>query len=749
MIKTPITLLLIITSLFGFGQATKYPVTSLPVVRNGVDLTNPWTGGFEAPEFSSADINNDGINDLFVFDRSGNKVMVFTSGGAHNDTTYHYAPEYESVFPNLTTWAVLRDYNHDGIPDIFTNQPGETLSNGTVVPTGIELYKGVRQQGNLHFDVDQYCLNYQSGGFTTNLWANGLGVPSIVDVNHDGNLDILTFGVFGSTVIYYENVTAQQGLPADSMIFSQVSNCWGNFYVSGTNLDVSLNVSCKGGSNDNPGGERHTGATMWPVEYGPEGNVNVLLSGAHVSSMVFMRNTGDTGMANMGWMDTLWPSCNTHIYQPLFPAAFQIDADNDGLNDLLITPNFGYPGSPALNTNNVMFYHRVANDTCGYEYNGNDSFLVHTTLDFGTSSKAVFFDYNSDSLMDIVVGNLFYYNPVVAGVSQLALYRNVGSRTDPKFEQITTDYMNMSGYNLLNINPAFGDLDGDGKPDMLIGDANGDLDFFKNVGDTLASFPSMTAASYFGINVGTNAAPFIYDVNNDGLPDLVIGNMSGTLAYYWNYGTVTHPQFSVDSADPTFGHINVTLPTTTVGNSQPFMMHDTAGKLLLFVGSDRGLVYEYLVDPSHLRNGTFARIDSNFLQHTVGSQATMQAHDLNGDGKMEYITGCSRGGLQLFSETIWDSTVILSNQNIEPVNHEIKVFPNPANDRFTCVISDYVGGALQPQMFNMLGQKMEAPFTINQNTIQFSTGWLSSGLYVVRVILGEKVASVKVVVEHR
>lgn len=746
--------LLLLYVLGANGQTPIYPVISLPVVRYGETLSNPWTGGFDAPEFSAADINRDGIKDLFVFDRSGNKVMVFLNDGSHSDTAFHYAPQYEQIFPPMNTWALLRDYNNDGIPDIFTNQTGgDTLPNGTVIPSGIEVYKGSIPYGNIRFDLNQPVLYYQYNQYNIDLWINSLAPPAILDVNHDGALDILDFGVYGSTVVYYQNTTASLGLPPDSLKFEQASQCWGEFYVSsytsGPTLPVTLDVSCKTGTafGQDPEDLRHSGAAFWPISDGADSNVNGILTSVHIGAAVFLGNTGSDTGAYMGWQDTLWPSCNTQVSMPLFPAAYQIDGDNDGLEDILMVPNFPYPNA-ALNFNNVWFYKRVMNDTCEYQFAG-DSFLVHTMLDFGTSSKPVFFDYNYDSLMDLVVGNLFYYNPLVPGVSQLALYRNTGTRTKPVFTEVTTDYMGLSSYQLLNISPTFGDMDGDGKPDMIIGDANGDIDFFKNVGDTAASFPTMTMPSYFNINGGANATPFIYDVNGDSLPDLVIGNEYGLLAYYWNFGTRTQPEFSVDSADTMFGNINVTLPGAAAGNSQPYIMRDSAGNMLLFVGTDQGLVYEYLIDTAHLRNGTFTQLSSNFLQHTVGSQAAMQAFDLNNDGKMEYITGCSRGGLQLFSETVWDSSVILSNKNFaEPINKGIQVFPNPASDNFTCVVEG-AGSFMQPQLYTLLGAKVVAPYAINTNNIVFDSRGLANGMYIVRIVAGDKILSAKIIVAHR
>src|ERR1700757_5260098 len=99
----------LIVTVLASAQAGKYPVLSLPVERNGILLTNAWAGGLNAPEFSMNDLNGDGIPDLFIFDRSGDKVITFLNDGSHTDTAFHYAPEYERLFPpNLTIWGVCR-----------------------------------------------------------------------------------------------------------------------------------------------------------------------------------------------------------------------------------------------------------------------------------------------------------------------------------------------------------------------------------------------------------------------------------------------------------------------------------------------------------------------------------------------------------------------------------------------------------------------------------------------------------------
>ena len=94
---------------------------SIPVSLDGItQLKNPWAGGLNSPQFSPIDMNGDGVKDLFVFERGYNgKVLTFINNGTPNEVDYYYAPEYESVFPEIHNWALLLGYNCDGREDIF------------------------------------------------------------------------------------------------------------------------------------------------------------------------------------------------------------------------------------------------------------------------------------------------------------------------------------------------------------------------------------------------------------------------------------------------------------------------------------------------------------------------------------------------------------------------------------------------------------------------------------------------------
>ena len=96
------------------------------VVKNNTDTLNlAWAGGNNYAQFSNIDLNFDGAQDLFLFDRTGNKVLTYLHVNQVNSAVYKYAPEYENKFPSgMMNWCLLKDYNCDGKQDIFTYTPG-------------------------------------------------------------------------------------------------------------------------------------------------------------------------------------------------------------------------------------------------------------------------------------------------------------------------------------------------------------------------------------------------------------------------------------------------------------------------------------------------------------------------------------------------------------------------------------------------------------------------------------------------
>src|SRR5690348_1613496 len=92
------------------SSAQYYPNYSIPASNGSHSLPYPWVGGLNNPQFSAADLNNDGVKDLVIFDRTGNKFLTFINNNIPNTFGYSYSPKYELNFPALLDWALLVDF---------------------------------------------------------------------------------------------------------------------------------------------------------------------------------------------------------------------------------------------------------------------------------------------------------------------------------------------------------------------------------------------------------------------------------------------------------------------------------------------------------------------------------------------------------------------------------------------------------------------------------------------------------------
>lgn len=520
--KALLTLFSVLTlSAFGQGRITFEYSDTVDVSVNGKTLTLAWAGGMNSVQFGELDLDLDGTKDLLAFDREGNRWIPFLRTGQAGAPNYVYAPEYIKDLPEIEAWMVIADYNCDGKNDIFYH-----------VSLGIGLMENTSSGGNLSFTWalgnDPYIKSHYGGNFA-NLYVLSSDIPAITDVDNDGDLDILTFGQ-GNTVLFNENA-APCGID-----YTRVSNCWGGFAENALNNSVTLDActpGAPGGNTNSSGKTQHAGSTMLIKDLTGDGLPDCLLGDVSFTNATNVVNGGTLTDAYMVSQDSTYPSSDVPVDLYLFPAFFDVDADFDGVNDLIVAPNI----QGTKNTNNVWFYKNHGTNAIPDFQLAQTDFMQEEMLDFGEGAKPTFVDLNSDGLMDLVVSYSGEF--ITSGVytSTLHYFQNTGTSQLPSFTLLDTNLGNLGALGIgRDLHPAFADLTNDGLQDMVLGNNDGTLLYFKNTGTFAVPTFTLVDANFLGVDVGENSTPYLFDIDNDGNVDLFVGERQGNINYFKGNG---------------------------------------------------------------------------------------------------------------------------------------------------------------------------------------------------------------------
>lgn len=667
----------------------------IPVFNGVSELNSPWAGGINAGQVSTIDVDLDGLEDVFVFDRSGNKVMIFLNNGSNNPNTFKYSFNFNHLFPELRSWVLLRDYDCDGKKDIFTYGIGgfKLFKNTSTLETGLQFEL---VDGNM-----QSLYNFGNNPYYSNIFITSQDIPAIDDLDNDGDMDIIVFSVNGLMVEYHRNFSVELFGNCDSLKFELRNRCYGYFHEAVLNNSVTLHPDqafhesiCPPGYNVlNPspiiepphirpeqffGGPRHAGSTILTLDLNQELPKEIVLGDiTHENLTALINSTNSMGNDSVVSFQEDFPagfgnSIATAIN--IFPAGFYTDINNDGNRDLIVGANNEWA---SINTNSLWFYKNTGQDDLpNFEFEQFDLFQGDM-IEVGEGCTPFFVDINQDGLTDMLVGNKGYFISPGVYKSQLAFYQNTGSETNPEFSLVTNDYMELGNLGLgQGLHPTFGDLDNDGDLDMLVGDSSGRIYRFNNlagIGNPLnlqiANIPIITDTDGNDIDPGQYSTPQLFDLDRDGVDDLLMGERNGFIHFYKNVGSSAIPSFEfVTSA---LGGVQTTEGFSTTGFSiiQFFELND---EYFLVTGTESGKIRLYGNIDDNL-NGQFTLLDEMLFNFQNGIRSSVAIIDINNDGILDLFAGNFSGGLHFFKGSSPNSTETKS-----PLSGNFTVYPNPA-----------------------------------------------------------------------
>ncbi|WP_114749882.1 T9SS type A sorting domain-containing protein [Pleomorphovibrio marinus] len=356
-----------------FAQHVYRYDSELPVIQGGIQLSMPWVGGINAAQVQTMDVTGDGVEEFVVWDINARQVNVFTGEPGN----FVHLPNKSHYFPSdISGFMVLADFDGDGRKDLFTGSP-----------FGIKAYRNITAADQSHPEwvVAQDFLRLENG---SNVTANSLDIPLLMDIDGDGDLDILTFNfATGDYLEYYQNTSMERKGERDIDAFASAQIRWGRFEFCGCG-NISFGLTCGGlpiAAAPNPITQlriQHAGGhSMLYADLDGDGVKDLLMGQDECNTLYFLPNKGSDEQPVFESFTNSLPGIGPLPQFPIFHAAYLVR------DQLIISSHTSEPaGVFGIDFGQSVYQYPFPAE----EAQLTEGFFQSDMLDFGENSRPFF-----------------------------------------------------------------------------------------------------------------------------------------------------------------------------------------------------------------------------------------------------------------------------------------------------------------------------------------------------------------------
>jgi hypothetical protein len=685
--------------------------SELSVIEGERALTMPWAGGINAAQIQSMDVTGDGEEEYVVWDINARQVRIFSGQPGE----FVHLPELSHFFPSdISGFMVLVDYDGDGRKDLFTSSP-----------FGIKAYRNTTTAGSRgpQWEVAQDFLRLESG---SNLTANSLDIPLLIDIDGDGDLDILTFNfATGDYLEYYRNTSVERKGEKDIDGFASAQIRWGGFEFCGCG-NISFGLTCGGqpiATAPVPGWnlrvEHAGGHSMLYADLNGDGVRDLLMGQDECSVLYFLPNRGTDEAPVFDSFENSLPGIGPLPEFPIFHAAYLVK------DRLIISSHSSEPSvGPGIDFGNSVFSY-------DFPSTGNapiQRFFQSDMLDLGENARP-FFQGN------LVNGNLVISsNRLVQGRvgGQASLYRLEGG----DFRKLEQDFLGLSGKGLRELSYqqwrtaegrdfhiVTGDIVDNNIPRKRI--------YWKSLASEVSDFQSTSVPGF-----DLRGVDHLHFFSHEGMDYMLLGRQTGELVLMQVLIAEGQMQFEVlerDFLGFTDNPVNRALSTTVFGGTVP----------ILFAVDQRGVLFEVRgfmgSEPRREDVKILLQEGTEPVSTRLGRNSWITPiPDAFGE-RVDLIVGTRAGGLTYFRD--------LGLSHVDPGEERlrVKVYPNPTSNALTVISNADATGTLVGVNGQIIMEGLQIQKGVEQ---RLNLLGLSPGVYVLRLFSEQRGSTSQKILLH-